>query len=270
MLILNGYQRRYHDNRQKTNGNHADHSGFAISARAVAAVVATATSMVKFTSKGRSRAIAAFQANRPRPGTSQMASMGIAAPIAMLAEAAASASNCGEIPGKMCDKKDSGFWSRRGLGRFRCERRYRLVRGCCGRSGKSWGSGRSPGPKTIWRQQAGRDTRSERWEGSEEGLQGWKTLVWGSPGPGQGTSLRLNRRRVRAALRGLGRRSGRRSERGSILNIPQSRPSRGRPKNALKLPKTSAGLALLTLIRGCSILLNRRSSSRSSTPVPGA
>ena len=64
--------------------------------------VAMATSMVRFTSSGRSRAIAACHASRPRPGTSQIASTGIAAPIAMLTDAAARAINCGPAAGSVC------------------------------------------------------------------------------------------------------------------------------------------------------------------------
>ena len=85
---------------RKHNGNPLESFGTAISAAAVATVVATATSMVRLTSSGRSRAMAAFQASRPRPGTSQIASIGIAAPIAILTEAAESANNCGEIAGR--------------------------------------------------------------------------------------------------------------------------------------------------------------------------
>ncbi len=65
-------------------------------------VVARVTSMVTLISNGRSRAIAACQARRPKPGTSQMASIGIAAPIAMLTEAAARAINCDAAAGKTC------------------------------------------------------------------------------------------------------------------------------------------------------------------------
>ena len=63
-----------------------------LSETAIAAVVAIAISMVKLMSSGRSRAKAACHAKCPNPALSQIASIGISAPIPMLAEAAKSAS----------------------------------------------------------------------------------------------------------------------------------------------------------------------------------
>src|SRR5262249_48089452 len=71
----------------------------------VAHAVKKVTMTVRFTSKGRSRDWAAYQASCPRPGISQITSMGSSAPMAMLMETPNKAINCGHAPGKTCQNK---------------------------------------------------------------------------------------------------------------------------------------------------------------------
>src|SRR5580704_5930617 len=78
---------------------HAAAHGVTQSAAALQAWVNSVISMVSEISSGRSRAVAAFQANWPSPGRSQSVSTGMAAPKAMMAETPARARNSGAQTG---------------------------------------------------------------------------------------------------------------------------------------------------------------------------
>src|SRR5689334_18300837 len=71
--------------------------GPAHSDRALHVWVSAITTKVMATRSGRSRAVAAIQASCPMPGRSQSASMGMAAPKAMLTLTPASARSCGAM-----------------------------------------------------------------------------------------------------------------------------------------------------------------------------
>src|SRR5207302_4959480 len=101
-------EHHHHKNRTQDGGGHflkERHEAFpaklrpAKSASEFAASITRATSRVTFTMSGRSRLSAACQASWPKPGESQSASMGMAAPKEMANETPRSARSGGAANG---------------------------------------------------------------------------------------------------------------------------------------------------------------------------